>query len=149
MPEGLKAFSGVHPGRGRKPSIPPETVAEIVHATVHETPAGETHWSCRSIAKTHGVSPATVQRIWAAHGLKPHQPKTFKPSNDKRFQEKLVDVVGLYLNPPEHTIVHCMDERSRIQALDRTHPSLPIKPGSANTTTHDYKPNGTTTVTGH
>jgi transposase len=144
--EGLKAFSGVRPGRGRKPSIPPEKVAEIVHATLHETPAGETHWSCRSMAKAHGVSPATVQRIWSARGLKPHQVKTFKLSNDKRFEEKLVDVVGLYLNPPEHAIVLCMDEKSQIQALDRTQASLPIKPGRAGTMTHDYKRNGTTTL---
>ena len=144
--EGLKAFSGVRPGRGRKPSIPPEKIAEIVHATLHEKPAGETHWSCRSMAKAQGVSPATVQRIWTARGLKPHQVKTFKLSNDKRFEEKLVDVVGLYLNPPEHAIVLCMDEKSQIQALDRTQPSLPIKPGRAGTMTHDYKRNGTTTL---
>ena len=144
--EGLKAFSGVRPGRGRKPSIPPEKVAEIVHATLHEKPAGETHWSCRSMAKAQGVSAATVQRIWTARGLKPHQVKTFKLSNDKRFEEKLVDVVGLYLNPPEHAIVLCMDEKSQIQALDRTQPSLPIKPGRAGTMTHDYKRNGTTTL---
>src|SRR5580765_484728 len=144
--EGLKAFAGVRPGRGRKPSIPPEKVAAIVHATLHDKPAGETHWSCRSMAKAHGVSPATVQRIWSARGLKPHQVKTFKLSNDSRFEEKLVDVVGLYLNPPEHAIVLCMDEKSQIQALDRTQPSLPIKPGRAGTMTHDYKRNGTTTL---
>jgi transposase len=144
--EGLKAFAGVRPGRGRKPSIPPEKVSEIVHATLHEKPVGETHWSCRSMAKAHGVSPATVQRIWSARGLKPHQVKTFKLSNDKRFEEKLVDVVGLYLNPPEHAIVLCMDEKSQIQALDRTQASLPIKPGRAGTMTHDYKRNGTTTL---
>jgi transposase len=144
--EGLKAFAGVRPGRGRKPSIPSEKVAEIVHATLHEKPAGETHWSCRSMAKAHDVSPATVQRIWSARGLKPHQVKTFKLSNDKRFEEKLVDVVGLYLNPPEHAIVLCMDEKSQIQALDRTQASLPIKPGRAGTMTHDYKRNGTTTL---
>jgi transposase len=121
-------------------------VAEIVHATLHEKPAGETHWSCRSMAKAHGVSPATVQRIWSARGLKPHRVKTFKLSNDTRFEEKLVDVVGLYLNPPEHAIVLCMDEKSQIQALDRTQASLPIKKGRAGTTTHDYKRNGTTTL---
>jgi transposase len=144
--EGLKAFAGVRPGRGRKPSIPSEKVAEIVYATLHEKPAGETHWSCRSMAKAHDVSPATVQRIWSARGLKPHQVRTFKLSNDKRFEEKLVDVVGLYLNPPEHAIVLCMDEKSQIQALDRTQASLPIKPGRAGTMTHDYKRNGTTTL---
>jgi transposase len=144
--EGLKAFAGVRPGRGRKPSIPSEKVAEVVHATLHEKPAGETHWSCRSMAKAQGVSPATVQRIWSARGLKPHRVKTFKLSNDKRFEEKLVDVVGLYLNPPEKAVVLCMDEKSQIQALDRTQPSLPMKPGRAGTMTHDYKRNGTTTL---
>jgi transposase len=144
--EGLKAFAGVRAGRGRKPSIPPEKVAEIVNATLHDKPVGETHWSCRSMAKAHGVSPATVQRIWSARGLKPHQVKTFKLSNDSRFEEKLVDVVGLYLNPPENAIVLCMDEKSQIQALDRTQPSLPMKKGRAGTMTHDYKRNGTTTL---
>jgi transposase len=144
--EGLRALSGVRPGRGRKPSIPADKIAEIVQATLHEKPPGETHWSCRSMAKVHGVSPATVQRIWSARGLKPHQVKTFKLSNDKRFEEKLVDVVGLYLNPPENAIVLCMDEKSQIQALDRTQPSLPMKKGRAGTMTHDYKRNGTTTL---
>ena len=118
--EGLKGIGVVRPGRGRQPSIPPEKVQAIVHATLHEKPPGETHWSCRSMAKAQGVSPATVQRIWSARGLKPHRVKTFKLSNDQRFEEKLVDVVGLYLNPPEHAIVLCMDEKSQIQALDRT-----------------------------
>ena len=99
--EGLKASTVVRPGRGRKPSIAPKKVDEIVRATLHETPEGETHWSCRSMAKAHGVSPATVQRIWSARGLRPHRVETFKLSNDPRFEEKLVDVVGLYLNPPE------------------------------------------------
>jgi transposase len=144
--EGLKAFAGVRPGRGRKPSIPPEKIAAIVQATLHEKPAGETHWSCRSMARAQGVSPATVQRIWSARHLKPHQVKTFKLSNDKRFEEKLVDVVGLYLNPPEQAIVLCMDEKSQIQALDRTQPSLPMKKGRAGTMTHDDKRNGTTTL---
>jgi transposase len=136
----------VRAGRGRKPSIPDAKVEAIVHATLHEKPLGETHWSCRSMAKAQGVSPATVQRIWSARGLKPHQVKTFKLSNDKRFEEKLVDVVGLYLNPPEKAVVLCMDEKSQIQALDRTQASLPIKPGRAGTMTHDYKRNGTTTL---
>ena len=98
------------------------------------------------MAARAGVSPATVQRIWSARGLKPHRVETFKLSNDPRFEEKLVDVVGLYLNPPENAIVLCMDEKSQIQALDRTQPSLPIKPGRAGTMTHDYKRNGTTTL---
>jgi transposase len=143
---GLADLGTVRPGRGRKPSIPPEKVDAIVHATLHETPVGETHWSCRSMAAAHGVSPATVQRIWSARGLKPHRVETFKLSNDQRFEEKLVDVVGLYLNPPENAIVLCMDEKSQIQALDRTQPSLPMKPGRGGTMTHDYKRNGTTTL---
>ena len=143
---GLTDFGMVRAGRGRKPSIPSKKVEAIVRATLHEKPPGETHWSCRSMAKAQGVSPATVQRIWSARGLKPHQVKTFKLSNDKRFEEKLVDVVGLYLNPPEKAVVLCMDEKSQIQALDRTQPSLPIKQGRAGTMTHDYKRNGTTTL---
>src|ERR1017187_79987 len=144
--DGLKASVKVRPGRGRKPSISAEKVQAIVNATLHETPPGETHWSCRSMAKAQGVSHATVQKIWNARGLRPHRTETFKLSNDPRFEEKLVDVVGLYLNPPENAIVLCMDEKSQIQALDRTQPSLPIKPGRAGTMTHDYKRNGTTTL---
>ena len=144
--EGLKGLARVRPGRGRKPQISEQKIAAIVHATLHETPQGETHWSCRTMARAQAVSPATVQRIWSARGLKPHRVKTFKLSNDKRFEEKLVDVVGLYLNPPENAIVLCMDEKSQIQALDRTQPSLPIKKGRAGTVTHDYKRNGTTTL---
>lgn len=143
---GLAGLGAVRPGRGRKPSIPQEKIEAIVHATLHEKPPAETHWSCRTMAKAQGVSPASVQRIWSARNLKPHQVKTFKLSNDKRFEEKLVDVVGLYLNPPENAIVLCMDEKSQIQALDRTQASLPIKPGRAGTMTHDYKRNGTTTL---
>ena len=144
--DGLKHFSSVRPGRGRKPSIRTEKVEEIVHATLHETPPGETHWSCRTMAARAGVSPATVQRIWAARGLQPHRVETFKLSGDPRFEEKLVDVVGLYLNPPEKAVVLCMDEKSQIQALDRTQPSLPMKPGRAGTMTHDYRRHGTTTL---
>jgi transposase len=144
--EGLKGLGGVRPGRGRKPSISSEKVAEIVRLTLSEKPAGETHWSCRSMAKATGVSSATVQRIWSARGLKPHRVETFKLSGDPRFEEKLVDVVGLYLNPPEKAIVLCMDEKSQIQALDRTQASLPMKPGRAGTMTHDYKRNGTATL---
>ncbi len=144
--EGLKGLGGVRPGRGRKPSIRREKIAEIVHATLHEKPPAETHWSCRSMAKAKGVSPATVQRIWSARGIQPHRVKTFKLSNDKHFEDKLVDIVGLYLNPPEKAVVLCMDEKSQIQALDRTQASLPIKKGRAGTMTHDYKRNGTTTL---
>jgi transposase len=143
---GLKNFSAVRAGRGRKPSIPASKVEEIVRLTLQETPPGETHWSCRSMAARARVSPATVQRIWSARGIKPHRVETFKLSGDPKFEEKLVDVVGLYLNPPEKAVVLCMDEKSQIQALDRTQPSLPIKPGRAGTMTHDYKRHGTTTL---
>ncbi len=144
--EGLKDLGVVRPGRGRKPQISDEKVAEIVHATLNEKPRAQTHWSCRTMAKAHGVSPSTVQLIWSARGLKPHLVKTFKLSTDTRFEEKLVDVVGLYLNPPEKAVVLCMDEKSQIQALDRTQASLPLKKGRAGTMTHDYKRNGTTTL---
>src|SRR3954453_8553908 len=144
--DGLKLVGPVRTGRGRKPPIAGGQVPEIVRATLQDTPAGETHWSTRTMAKAQGVSPATVQRIWSARGIQPHRVKTFKLSNDKRFEDKLVDVVGLYLNPPENAIVLCLDEKSQIQALDRTQASLPIKPGRAGTMAHDYKCNGTTTL---
>jgi len=143
---GAQALTETKPGRGRKPSIPSAKVKAIVRATTQTRPPGQTHWSCRSMAKAQGVSPATVQRIWDAHGLQPHRVKTFKLSNDPRFTEKLTDVVGLYLNPPEKAIVLCVDEKSQIQALDRTQARLPIKKGRAGTMTHDYKRNGTTTL---
>jgi transposase len=144
--EGLARLGTVRPGRGRKPSISPETIAEIVRLTQHEKPEGHTHWSCRTMAEKVGVSPATVQRIWDARGLKPHLVDTFKLSRDPKFEDKLVDVVGLYLSPPDQAVVLCMDEKSQIQALDRTQPSLPMIPGRAGTMTHDYKRNGTTTL---
>ena len=144
--EGLAQFAAVRPGRGRKPSIPSEKVATIVEATLHTKPEGATHWSCRSMAKAQGVSPATVQRIWSARGLKPHLMATFKLSHDPAFEDKLIDVVGLYLNPPDKAVVLCMDEKSQIQALDRSQPGLPMKKGRAGTMTHDYKRNGTTTL---
>ena len=144
--EGVAKIGRVRSGRGRKASIPAEKVEEIVRATLHDRPPGETHWSCRSMAKAAGVSPATVQRIWSARGLQPHRVRTFKLSNDKRFEEKLVDVVGLYVNPPDKAVVLCMDEKSQIQALDRTQATLPMKKGRAGTMTHDYKRNGTTTL---
>jgi len=144
--EGPQALTETKPGRGRKPVISAEQIEAIVHATTQTTPPAQTHWSCRSMAKAQGVSPATVQRIWDAHGLKPHRVKTFKLSTDPRFTEKLTDVVGLYLNPPQRAIVLCVDEKSQIQALDRTQASLPMKRGRAGTITHDYKRNGTTTL---
>jgi transposase len=143
---GPQVLTETKPGRGRKPAISPAKIKQIVQATTQTKPPGATHWSCRSMAKAQGVSPATVQRIWDAHGLKPHRVKTFKLSNDPHFSEKLTDVVGLYLNPPEKAIVLCVDEKSQIQALDRTQASLPMKKGRAGTMTHDYKRNGTTTL---
>jgi transposase len=144
--EGLAKLGEVRKGRGRKPSIPAAKVEAIVDATLHEAPPGETHWSCRTMAKAQAVSSTTVQRIWSARGLKPHLVKTFKLSNDPHFEEKLIDVVGLYLNPPDKAVLLCMDEKSQIQALDRTQPGLPLKKGRASTMTHDYKRNGTTTL---
>jgi transposase len=144
--EGLAKLGEVRAGRGRKPSISEEQIAQIVALTLHSTPEGHTHWSCRTMAAAVGVSPATVQRIWDARGLKPHRVETFKLSNDPDFEDKLVDVVGLYLNPPTKAVVLCMDEKSQIQALDRTQPSLPMVKGRAGTMTHDYKRNGTTTL---
>src|SRR6478672_1535769 len=144
--DGLTGWGKVKEGRGRKPSISEDTIAEIVELTTKTTPAGATHWSVRTMAARVGVSPATVQRVWSELGLKPHRVDTFKISNDPRFTEKLVDVVGLYLDPPDKAIVLCMDEKSSIQALDRTQASLPPTPGRAATMTHDYKRNGTTTL---
>lgn len=119
-------------------------VKQIVEATLHTTPKDATHWSTRTMAKEFGVHHSTVARIWDAHGLQPHRIKTFKLSKDKRFVEKLTDVVGVYLNPPEKAIVLCVDEKSQIQALDRSQPGLPLKKGRCGTMTHDYKRNGTT-----
>ena len=143
---GIAGLTAMRPGRGRKRRISAAKVEGIVQATVQTKPWGATHWSCRSMARAQGVSPATVQRIWDAHGLQPHRVKTFKLSTDPHFTEKLTDVVGLYLNPPDKAIVLCVDEKSQIQALDRTQPGLPMKRGRAATMTHDYKRNGTTTL---
>ena len=144
--EGLVKFAQVREGRGRKKTIPQEKVDEIVDLTLNYRPQGETHWSCRSMAAASGVSKSTVQQVWSARGLKPHRVETFKLSNDPKFEEKLVDVVGLYLNPPEKAIVLCADEKSSVQALDRTQASLPMVKGRGETMTHDYKRNGTTTL---
>jgi transposase len=144
---GLTGWGKVKAGRGRKATITDEQVAEIVRLTAQEKPKGHTHWSCRTMAARVGVSPATVQRIWRDLGLQPHRVDAFKvSSNDPRFTEKLIDVVGLYLNPPEKAVVLCMDEKSSIQALDRTQASLPMIKGRAGTMTHDYKRHGTTTL---
>jgi transposase len=134
------------PRPGRNPSIPAETVKLILEKTTREKPKAATHWSTRTMAKAVGVSKATVQRIWSANGLKPHLTKTFKVSNDPLFIEKLRDVVGLYLDPPEHALVLSCDEKSQIQALDRTQKGLPIHRGRCGTMTHDYKRYGTTTL---
>jgi transposase len=143
---GAQALTETRPGRGRKPTISAAKIKAIVAATTQTRPPGETHWSCRTMAKAQGVSAATVQRIWDAHGLQPHRTRAFKLSNDPLFSEKLTDVVGLYLNPPEKALVLCVDEKSQIQALDRTQPSLPMKRGRAGTMTCDYKRHGTTTL---
>jgi len=144
--DGVARLGEVRKGRGRRPSIPAETIDRIVELTQEYRPQGETHWSCRSMAAAVGVSKDTVQRVWSARGLKPHLVETFKLSNDPRFEEKLVDVVGLYLNPPEKAIVLCADEKSSVQAIDRTQASLPMIKGRGETMTHDYKRHGTTTL---
>ena len=133
--EGLGLFGPVREGRGHKPSIPAEKVATIVHATLHEKPASETHWSCRSMARAEGVGPATAQRAWSARNIQPPKVKTLKLSTDTRFEEKLADVTGLCLNPPEKTIAVSMDESAQIKALNRTHGGLPIKRHG-----HDHPP---------
>ena len=123
-----------------------QTVKRIVDRTLQSRPPDATHWSTRTLAKEIGVSHVTVARVWEAHGLQPHRVKTFKLSKDARFVEKLADVVGLYLNPPEKALVLCVDEKSQIQALDRTQPGLPMKKGRCGTMTHDYKRHGTTSL---
>ena len=142
----LKGIEKDAPRGGRSPNVRAKFEAEIIHRTTQETPANATHWSTRSMAKAVGCKQSMVSRIWRDNGLKPHRTKTFKVSNDPRFAEKLVDVVGLYLNPPEHALVLSVDEKSQIQALDRTQKSLPMFPGRLGTMTHDYKRNGTTTL---
>ena len=137
--EGLAKLGQVRKGRGRKASIPQSKIDEIVDLTQNYRPKGQTHWSCRTMAAAAGVSKSTVQLVWHARGLKPHRVQTFKLSNDPRFEEKLVDVVGLYMNPPEKAIVLCADEKSSVQALDRTQASLPMVKGRGETMTHDYK----------
>lgn len=134
------------PRAGRIPRISERKVLAVVEATLHTTPPAATHWSTRTMAKAQGLSEATVRRIWKQHGLKPHLIRTFKLSRDKQFVEKLYDVVGLYLNPPDKSLVLCIDEKSQVQALDRTQPGLPLKRGRCGTMTHDYKRHGTTTL---
>jgi len=143
---GTEAITTILPGRGHPVTYTTEKVQSIVEATTQTKPPAATHWSTRSMAKAQGISKATVQRIWSAHGLQPHRTQSFKLSTDRHFTEKLTDVVGLYLNPPDKAIVLCVDEKSQIQALQRTQPGLPMKKGRCGTMTHDYKRHGTTTL---
>ena len=143
---GIAALEKDAPRPGRSRIISDRQVKRVVAMTIRHKPAGATHWSTRTMAAAAGISEASVRRIWHAHGLKPHLLRTFKLSRDIRFAEKLETIVGLYLNPPEHAIVLCADEKSQIQALDRTQPGLPLKKGRCGTMTHDYKRNGTATL---
>jgi transposase len=143
---GLEGILEDAPRSGRKKTISAEKEADIVQATLRTKPPQATHWSTRSMADAQGVSDTTVHRIWKAHRLQPHRVETFKFSRDPRFVEKVRDVVGLYMNPPEKALVLCVDEKSQIQALDRTQPTLPLRPGIPERQTHDYKRHGTTTL---
>ncbi len=146
LAQGLSSLWEIGPGRGRKPTYSPEQVKAVINATLQSKPKGSTHWSCRLMAASQGMSKSTVSNLWRSHNIKPHRTKTFKLSRDPKFVEKLTDVVGLYLNPPDQAIVLCVDEKSQIQALNRTQPGLPLKKGRCGTMTHDYKRNGTTTL---
>jgi transposase len=143
---GIAGIEKDAPRGGRPPKARDELAGKIVEMTTRQKPANATHWSTRTLAEALGTNPSMVSRVWRANGLKPHLVRTFKVSNDPRFAEKLIDVVGLYLDPPEHALVLCVDEKSQIQALDRTQKSLPIYRGRCQTMTHDYKRNGTTTL---
>ena len=143
LSKGLAGLEKDAPRPGRTPSIARDTVAKIVQMTTQEKPGNATHWSTRTMAAAVGISDSSVLRIWHAHGLKPHRFESFKLSNDPLFAEKLEAIVALYLDPPEHAIVLCVDEKSQVQALDRTQPGLPMKKGRAETMTHDYKRHGT------
>ena len=146
LERGMAGIEKDAPRPGRKPTLSSETVQEIVRKTTQERPPQATQWSTRKMAAAMGVSEASVRRIWHKHGLKPHRIKTFKLSTDPEFAAKVADVVGLYLNPPEHALVLSLDEKTQIQALDRTQPGLPLKRGRCQTMTHDYKRHGTTTL---
>ena len=143
---GLDGLEQDAPRPGRPSTLTSAKVQEVIRKTTQEKPANATHWSTRTMAKAAGLSEKTVRRIWHKHGLKPHLVESCKVSKDPQFAEKLEAIVGLYLNPPEHALVLCCDEKSQIQALDRTQPGLPLKPGRAGTMTHDYKRNGTATL---
>jgi len=143
--QGPAGVGRIAPGRGRKAWLPEGTVPAVVHDTLKVKPDdGSTHWTTRSMAARHGIGKDSVARIWRDHELKPWKVDPFKLSNDPDFEEKLVDVVGLYLNPPERAVVFSFDEKTQCQALDRTQPSLPMTKGRGETMTHDYKRNGTT-----
>jgi transposase len=144
--DGLDGLWEIAPGRGRKATYDAGRVKAVIDATLQSKPKGHTHWSCRLMAASQGLSKSTVSNLWRSHNLRPHQTKTFKLSRDPKFLEKLTDVVGLYLNPPDKAIVLCIDEKCQIQALNRTQPGLPLKKGRCGTMTHDYKRNGTTTL---
>ena len=144
--QGLEGLWEIQAGRGRKPSYDGDKVAAMVAATLQTKPKGSTHWSCRTMARAQKVSSSTINRLWQAYNLKPHRTRGFKLSRDVKFLEKLTDVVGLYLNPPDRSLVLCIDEKSQIQALDRTQPGLPLKQGRCGTFTHDYVRHGTTTL---
>jgi len=133
------------PGRGRKPSLPTEVVEKVI-TKVNRPPQGRERWSTRSMARELGISHTSVQRVWKANELKPHQVKTFKVSNDSCFEEKFWDVIGLYLNPPDKAIVLCCDEKSQCQALERSQKPLPLDFGRRKTKTHDYIRHGTVTL---
>src|ERR1700689_1375776 len=126
---GIQALWEIAPGRGRKPSYDATRIKTVIDTTLQTKPKGSTHWSCRTMATAQGISKSSVSRIWRSHNIKPHRTKTFKLSRDPKFLEKLTDVAGLYLNPPEQAIVLCVDEKSQIQALQRTQPGLPLKKG--------------------
>ena len=143
---GLAALDKDAPRPGRTPTITAAQIQEVIRKTTQDKPGNATHWSTRSMAEAAGLSEKSVRRIWRQHGLKPHLARTFKVSNDPQFAKKLEAIIGLYLNPPEHAIVLCADEKSQIQALDRTQPGLPMKKGRAGSMTHDYKRHGTTTL---
>ena len=143
---GPQALWEIAPGRGRKPSYDATRIKALIDATLQTKPKGITHWSCRTMATAQGISKSSVNRIWRSHNIRPHRSETFKLSRDPKFLEKLTDVVGLYLNPPDHAMVLCVDEKSQIQALQRTQPGLPLKKGRCGTMTHDYKRHGTTTL---
>ena len=140
---GIEGLLKDAPRAGRTPSI---SRARLIEKTTQSSPRNATHWSTRTMAREMGISKASVSRIWRANGLKPHRVESFKVSNDPHFADKLEAIVGLYLNPPEHALVLSVDEKSQIQALDRTQPGLPLKKGRGQTMTHDYKRNGTTTL---